>query len=154
MADQPAKPEKPEEQPKLVVDEDWKAQAQAEKEALEREVQAKQQAASSTQDAKPHNPSATAAETEEPVESAEPRNLPPPSFAMLISSLAAQAMAVMGGAMDAEGKRVPPQKDVARHIIDTLAMLEQKTAGNLDEQEQAMLTGILHELRMAFLTLK
>ena len=45
-----------------------------------------------------------------------------------------------------------PQVDLvgARHAIDTLSMLEEKTRGNLDENEKAILQDCLFRLRMAF----
>jgi hypothetical protein len=41
--------------------------------------------------------------------------------------------------------------DWAKHHIDTLAMLEDKTKGNLAADEAEMLSAVLHELRMLFL---
>jgi hypothetical protein len=40
---------------------------------------------------------------------------------------------------------------LAKHTIDTLAMLKEKTAGNLTEEEQRLLDGMLYDLRMAFI---
>ena len=40
--------------------------------------------------------------------------------------------------------------NVARHFIDLLAVLIEKTKGNLDEQEKQVMDGLLSELRMAF----
>ena len=40
----------------------------------------------------------------------------------------------------------------ARHFIDTLAMLEQKTAGNLTEDERRVLEEIQHQLRMMYMS--
>jgi hypothetical protein len=50
-------------------------------------------------------------------------------------------------------ENVPPRPDIvgARHTIDTLALLEEKTRGNLAEREKQMLQNALFELRMAFL---
>lgn len=39
---------------------------------------------------------------------------------------------------------------VARYTIDTLAMLEEKTKGNLEENEEKLLGNVLHELRMVY----
>ena len=39
---------------------------------------------------------------------------------------------------------------LARQTIDTLEMLEEKTRGNLDEQEAKLLESVLYELRMDF----
>ena len=39
----------------------------------------------------------------------------------------------------------------ARHMIDILSMLEEKTKGNLSAQEQQLLESVLYELRMKFM---
>ena len=41
--------------------------------------------------------------------------------------------------------------DTARHFIDTLEMLEKKTAGNLEQDEQRLLDEVLHQLRMSYM---
>lgn len=47
---------------------------------------------------------------------------------------------------------VGPHKDLeaARHIVDTLAMLREKTRGNLTAEESSLLDALLHELRIRF----
>ena len=42
------------------------------------------------------------------------------------------------------------QPNQAKHFIDTLAMLEEKTDGNRTPEESALLSSLLHQLRMAF----
>ena len=42
---------------------------------------------------------------------------------------------------------------MARHTIDLLSMLAVKTAGNLSEDEQRTLKGLLHELRMQYVAI-
>ena len=44
--------------------------------------------------------------------------------------------------------------DLAKHYIDMLGMLEQKTKGNLTPDEAGMLDGVLHQLRMTFVTIR
>jgi hypothetical protein len=41
----------------------------------------------------------------------------------------------------------------ARHTIDTIAMLQEKTSGNLESDEKQLLDNILTELRLAFVRL-
>ena len=49
------------------------------------------------------------------------------------------------------GERVAePNLALARQTIDTLAMLETKTQGNLEQEEARLLEGLLYELRMRF----
>jgi hypothetical protein len=43
---------------------------------------------------------------------------------------------------------------MAQHTIDLLDMLQQKTRGNLDEEEAKLLDGLLYELRMRFLEVR
>ncbi len=44
-------------------------------------------------------------------------------------------------------------KDLARHTIDTIAMLKEKTAGNLTPEEQRLIDHALTDLRLAFVRL-
>ena len=43
------------------------------------------------------------------------------------------------------------RKNQAQYLIDTIAMLKEKTAGNLEPAESNALDGLLHQLRMAFI---
>ena len=80
----------------------------------------------------------------------QPPQLPPPSFSLLVATFASQAMVAFGKAPDPiDGKR-EVRLELARHAIDMLDILEQKTKGNLTADEAAMLEGILHQLRMEF----
>ena len=74
---------------------------------------------------------------------------PAVDFATFVLSLAASALQHMGEAGIPSGetgfeKNLP----LARQTIDTLALLEEKTRGNLDEEESELLGSILYELRM------
>lgn len=40
--------------------------------------------------------------------------------------------------------------ELARHTIDILGMLQEKTKGNLTEEEERLLSGMLYELRLKF----
>jgi hypothetical protein len=72
------------------------------------------------------------------------------TFERLIASLYMQAMAQLGMIRE---ENTPPRPDVisARQTIDTIALLGEKTKGNLTDRESNMLQNILFELRMAFL---
>ena len=41
-------------------------------------------------------------------------------------------------------------RNLAKHFVDTLGILEEKTRGNLTDDEAALLTETLHQLRMAY----
>ncbi len=117
------------EEPKIIVDDDWKSQVEQEKEQLKTEA-AKP---SSTEDGD------------------MPQEMPPASFPMLISTLATQAMASMGMLPDPRTGEASAHKPMAKHFIDTLGILQEKTAGNLAEEESTMLRDTLHQLRMAYM---
>lgn len=78
---------------------------------------------------------------------AEPgRALPPVSFSSLIVSLASSAMANLG-----EGPDSQVDLELARHSVDVLSLLRDKTKGNLDEEETKLLDTLLYEVRMKFM---
>lgn len=118
------------EEPKIVVDEDWKAQAEAEKQRL---AEAEE----------------TAGEAGAAAAPGEPRELPPASFATLVSSQVTQILFALGAFADPQGRRYR-NMDLAKHHIDTLAVLEEKTKGNLTGEEKQLLDNALYEVRMAY----
>ncbi|HET6428064.1 MAG TPA: DUF1844 domain-containing protein [Phycisphaerae bacterium] len=111
--------------PKIVVDEDWKAQAEAEKQRLAQQEKAA------------------------PAGAGKARELPRASFATLVSSQVTQILFALGALADAQGRRYR-NLDIAKHHIDTLAVLEEKTKGNLTEDEKKLLDNALYEVRMAY----
>ena len=122
--------------PILHIDDDWKAQAQAEKARLaDKEKAAKQQAG----DSKASKPQAT-----------RPSQIPPADFTTLVSSLATQALFSLGAMPDPQTGQRYVNLDIARHHIDSLSVLEEKTKGNLTSDESAMLASTLYELRSSY----
>ena len=115
--------------PKIIVDDDWKAQAQAEKERL-----------------------AETAEQPEPAGGGPggPREIPPASFDTLVGTLATQALMALGGYQDPRTGHRLVDLDLAKHHIDTLRVLEEKTRGNLTDEERAGLDRAMYETRMAY----
>jgi len=75
-----------------------------------------------------------------------PRELPAVTFASLVVSLATSAMGNMG-----EGPGGATDLELARHSIDILGLLRDKTKGNLDDDESKLLETVLYEARMKFL---
>lgn len=135
---------------KIIVDEDWKSQAQAEKE----ELQAKQEAAPKES---ADEPETSAAETEQAAENETPQDaeIPiPASFGVLVTTVATQAMAALGQLPKEITGIAKPQPNLAKHHIDMLAVLEEKTKGNLTPEESKMLDDALHQLRMLFVSVK
>ena len=78
--------------------------------------------------------------------------LPPADFDFLVYSLRLQAELNLGLLpMGAPGEENPePDLDLARHNIDLLSVLQQKTRGNLTDTEQRALDNSVAELRFRF----
>jgi hypothetical protein len=77
--------------------------------------------------------------------------LPSIDFSTFILSLSTSAIHHMGLGPGPDGETIgEANKPVAQHTIDTLGMLQEKTKGNLDEQEEKLLQSLLYELRMHF----
>ena len=76
--------------------------------------------------------------------------LPFADFGFLVYSLRIQAELNMGLLPLGSDEQGPPDFDLARHHIDLLAMLQEKTRGNLTLEEQRALDNSLTELRFRF----
>ncbi len=120
--------EEKKEEKKIIVDEDWKKEAQREKETL------------------------AAQEEEEKKAEEETRRgpLPKGNFAALISMLVTQAFFAMGLLQVKEGKEREPDLELAKYNIDMLETIEEKTKGNLTEEEKKVLENTLSQVRMAY----
>jgi hypothetical protein len=77
-------------------------------------------------------------------------SLPEASFLALIDMFAAEAAMNLGMAQTPDGGRTPVDLEAARHWIDMLGMLDQKTQGNLTDEEASVLENVLAYLRMQF----
>jgi len=76
--------------------------------------------------------------------------LPPPSFAFIVLSLRAQAEMQLGLMQFGEEEKAEPDLQLARHTLDLMAILLEKTKGNLDLEEQRLLENSLTELRFRY----
>jgi hypothetical protein len=76
--------------------------------------------------------------------------LDPVDFSTHALSLASTALVALGRMPGPDGESHPLDLETARHLIDVLAMLEQKTKGNLDEAEQKLLASLIYDLRVAY----
>lgn len=149
--------------PKIIVDSDWKEQVAKEKEAaiagetLAQEspgkdafrgnvldVEGSLEGAPSSEDAK-----STAAEVVKDGGAKRP-GLPEPSFEILVSMLFTQALSALGQMPNPVDGETSVDKPMAKHSIDMLEMLGDKTKGNLSEDESKMLGEALHALRMTY----
>ena len=120
-----------EEEKKIIVDEDWKQEAQREKEILAAKEKAEKEEK----------------KEEEPQERGP---LPEGNLAALISMLATQALFALGLLQVKGQEERKPDLELAKYNIDMLSTLEEKTRGNLTEEEQKVLSNTLSELRMGY----
>lgn len=112
---------------KILVDDDWKAAAQREKVQLSEQLDQKQSAAGRS-------------------------GMPKADYTALLNMLAMQAAQVLGVMPDQSGRAyVDPLS--GRLLIDLIAVLQEKTKGNLTEQEDKDTKRTLQELRMVFVEL-
>ena len=118
---------------KIIVDDDWKNQAKKEKEKLSGKDQPPKAEAGSANSAARENVT-----------------LPPANFSVLVNSFAMQAMMCLGIMANPMTGKAEKDLDTAKHYIDLLSMLEEKTKGNLTDDENKMISMSLHDLRMAF----
>jgi len=119
------------------VDEDWKKRAQAEKEL--------DAAKFTPPPAAPAAPGAAPARAD--------ANKPNPLFGGLVESLASQALMYMGAMRDPMTGQAHQDIQQSQTMIDMLAMIEEKTKGNLAKEEADMLKQVLDEVRMHFVRL-
>ena len=125
------------ETPRLHIDSDWKAQAQAEKERLAEKESARHPAAA---------PGAPA----DADGSMDPNELPEANFRALIATLGSQAMMGLGAYTDPNTGGVMIDLPGAQFAIDLLGVIAEKTKGNLTPEENTELTEILDQLRQRF----
>ena len=103
------------------IDEEWKKQAREEKEKIGQEAEE------------------------------SPMGPPPdPSFSMIISSFIAQSLMALGEMESPiDGQRTQDLAS-AKFTIDLLQVMQDKTQGNLDDDEKKMLDSALYDLRMRY----
>lgn len=123
---------------KIIIDEDWKSQVEAEKQAAHGGA---------------HNPQAAEAAGRPgggPTAPGQELDYPPAAFDQIVAMFVSEALAGLGVAPHpATGE---PQIDLplAKYAIDMLEVLMTKTKGNLSPPEEEALEASLHELRLAY----
>lgn len=123
------------EEKKIFIDEDWKSQVAAEKEAA-----AQQQ---SSAGAEGTQSSAGASNGDE-------MPLPEASFELLVTTFVTEAMVALGQFPHPGTGAIEADPEHAKFAIDMLDVIADKTKGNLSPVEAQGLEDILHQLRMAF----
>src|ERR1700733_7410774 len=76
--------------------------------------------------------------------------LPPANFAFMVESILMQTQMQLGLLRFDEKDDTEPNLPLARHSIDMLGMLQEKTRGNLTTEEQRLIENGLTELRFRF----
>ncbi|MBQ4132544.1 MAG: DUF1844 domain-containing protein [Desulfovibrionaceae bacterium] len=76
--------------------------------------------------------------------------LPQVTFSTFVLSVASTALVCLGEVPEPESGEMREDLPAARHNIDVLVMLKEKTANNLDADESRLLDGLLYELRMKY----
>jgi hypothetical protein len=77
--------------------------------------------------------------------------LPEVTLATFIFSLSSSALVHLGEIPEPETNRTLVDLPIAKQIIDTLGMLQEKTRGNLDQDEERLLKSVLYDLRMRYI---
>ncbi|MCG6880879.1 MAG: DUF1844 domain-containing protein [Deltaproteobacteria bacterium] len=76
--------------------------------------------------------------------------LPEINFPSLIFSLSSTALYHLGELPDPETNEKKKDLLLAKHAIDTIAMLKEKTAGNLSADEEKFIVNVLTDLRLRY----
>lgn len=76
--------------------------------------------------------------------------MPEVTFPALIMSLSTSVLYHLGEIGDPKTGKKEVDLDVAKHGIDTLTLLQQKTKGNLTKDEEEMLKSILYDVKIRF----
>lgn len=88
-------------------------------------------------------------------ETAPDAAMPQIDFSTFIISLSTSVLCHLGLVEDPNtGERGEPDLELASQTIDTLAVLEEKTRGNLDDEEKQLLESLLYEMRMRFVEVR
>lgn len=122
------------EKPQISVDEDWKSQVEAERESAGEA----QESAVPGQDESPRPPGP----------------LPPPTLTFLASSFYLQGAMALGLLPTPGSEKPQVHLDQAKHSIDLIQMLYEKTQGNRTSEETKEFDTILHELRLSYVAVQ
>ena len=160
-----------EDKPSLHIDDDWKKQAQEDKKRLAEQQQKAAAAPAAPRvpppgmgippgagpaDPRASSPGPGLSPGPSGVAAARPgtrgaRQLPEASFASLVQSILTQALFYLGE-LSPYGGEPTLNLDMARHQVDTLAVLEEKTVNNLNEDEKRLLDAALYDVRTRFVS--
>jgi len=96
-------------------------------------------------DAPPHDEKKSGASEQ------DAKQLPPIDFPSYLLSYYTQGLVLLGEVPSPYSGKKEEDVEAARHTIDILTMLEEKTKGNLNQDEEKLLENVLYELRMKYM---
>lgn len=73
-----------------------------------------------------------------------------PSFNIFLTSLGMQAMIFLGEMPNPVNNETKVELARAKYMIDTIAMIKDKTQGNLSAEEQKLVDDVLYGLRLKY----
>lgn len=83
-------------------------------------------------------------------EAAPEGELPEVDFSTFVLSLAHSALVHLGVAPGIDGERAERNLTLAKQTIDVVAILAEKTKGNLTGQEERLMEQLLYDLRLQY----
>ena len=89
-------------------------------------------------------------ETPPPDDTTQAPPLPVINFSTFVFSLSSSVLLHLGEMPDPATNKKVLNLSLAKQSIDILVMLQEKTSGNLDEEEENLLKNLLYELRMKY----
>ena len=123
------------------VDEEASSQEQAEEDAVMEESTVAEDVTET-----PSDETASAADS--------PEVMPEASFSTLVTILGAQAIGALGEGVPGDGEQPTVRLELARYHIDSLTVLQEKTKGNLSDEEGSLLEQLLHQLRILYVSVQ
>jgi hypothetical protein len=105
---------------------------------------AEEQATTATEEPKP-----VSQETAQHSKEKDP-DYPPINFTNFVLSLSTSALFHFGDFPDQDGGKTQKNLPAAKQTIDILDMLNEKTKGNLNENETQLIQGVLYELKLRY----
>ncbi len=115
-----------------------------------RPEQPREETQAKPQEPKPEAKASEARQDEKAQGASTGQPFPELNFSTFVFSLGTSAMYHFGDSPDPVTKKAERNLEAVKQTIDILAILEEKTKGNLIEDEERLLESLLYELRMRF----
>jgi hypothetical protein len=76
--------------------------------------------------------------------------LPPVEFSSFVLTLSTSALMYLGAIKNPATDKIEKDQVMAKHTIDVIEMLKDKTKGNLKDEEAKLMDSLLYDLRMRY----